>query len=86
MDPASFLIQVQFRQNATWQGILEWVEGGRRDRFSSDLEFLKLLERDLRQSVDKEEQKRYENADGLPGRPRFLMSPPASAVRFSGRR
>lgn len=26
MDPASFLIQVQFRQNATWQGSIQWLD------------------------------------------------------------
>ena len=57
-ERATFVLRILTRQNATWQGILEWVEGGRRDRFSSDLEFLKLLERDLRQSAGKEEQKR----------------------------
>ena len=47
MDPASFLIQVQFRQNATWQGTVDWLCGGEPDAFSSDLEFLKLVERHI---------------------------------------
>lgn len=48
-EKATFVLRILTRQNATWQGILEWMEGGRQDSFSSDLEFLKLLERDLRQ-------------------------------------
>ncbi len=43
-ETATFVLRVLTRQNATWQGILEWLEGERRDRFSSDLEFLKLVE------------------------------------------
>lgn len=48
-EKATFVLRILTRQNATWQGVLEWLEGERRDRFSSDLEFLKLLERSLRQ-------------------------------------
>ena len=55
-EAATFVLRVLTRQNATWQGVLEWLEGERRDSFSSDLEFLKLLERDLRQIVKEETQ------------------------------
>ena len=55
-ETATFVLRVLTRQNATWQGVLEWLEGERRDSFSSDLEFLKLLERDLRQIVKEETQ------------------------------
>ena len=55
-ETATFVLRVLTRQNATWQGVLEWLEGERRDRFSSDLEFLKLLEQDLRQIVKEETQ------------------------------
>lgn len=49
-EKATFVLHILTRQNATWQGVLEWLEGERRDRFSSDLELLNLLEQDLRQS------------------------------------
>ena len=55
-EKATFVLRILTRQNATWQGVLEWLEGERRDSFSSDLEFLKLLERDLRQLGDEEAQ------------------------------
>lgn len=44
---ATFVLRVLTRQNATWQGVLEWLEEGRRDSFSSDLEFLKLVQTHL---------------------------------------
>ena len=53
---ATFVLRVLTRQNATWQGVLEWLEGEQRNSFSSDLEFLKLLEQDLRQIVKEETQ------------------------------
>lgn len=40
---ATFTIQIQFRQNATWQGIIDWAEGGKSRRFRSELEMLKLM-------------------------------------------
>lgn len=43
MDPASFLIQVQFRQNATWQGTVSWSEQKATRRFRSMLELISLM-------------------------------------------
>lgn len=40
---ATFTIQIQFQQNATWQGSIAWAEGGRSQRFRSELEMLKLM-------------------------------------------
>ena len=40
---ATFTIQIQFQQHATWQGIITWAEGGRTQKFRSELEMLKLM-------------------------------------------
>lgn len=40
---ATFTIQIQFQQNATWQGTIAWAEGGKRQKFRSELEMLKLM-------------------------------------------
>lgn len=40
---ATFTIQIQFQQNATWQGSITWAEGGKTQRFRSELEMLKLM-------------------------------------------
>ncbi|MDL2225910.1 hypothetical protein LJC20_06960 [Eubacteriales bacterium OttesenSCG-928-M02] len=37
---ATFAVQVQFRQNASWQGRMEWVEGQEVQPFRSELELL----------------------------------------------
>lgn len=39
----TFLICVKYRQNATWQGEVEWVEGENVQQFVSVLELLKIL-------------------------------------------
>lgn len=44
---AKFVIHVQFRQNATWQGTIEWLEENKTQRFRSTLEMLKLMEEAL---------------------------------------
>lgn len=41
---ATCVLSVVSRQNATWQGIIDWLDGAQPKSFSSDLEFLKLLE------------------------------------------
>lgn len=41
---ATFVVQVQFRQNATWQGSIVWLEQEKSQRFRSALEMLKLID------------------------------------------
>jgi len=40
----NFLIQVQYYQNATWQGTIHWMEGHQTKAFRSQFEMLKLIE------------------------------------------
>ncbi len=41
---ATFLVHVQYRQNATWQGEIFWAERQRLQTFRSALELLKLFD------------------------------------------
>lgn len=41
---ATFSLRVMFRQNASWQGVLRWLEEEKEADFRSILELLKLLE------------------------------------------
>ena len=41
---ATFTVRVIFRQNASWQGSVAWLEGGSEQRFRSVLELLLLLD------------------------------------------
>lgn len=40
----TFIIKVQYRQNASWQGTIKWVEGNVERRFRSTLELIKLMD------------------------------------------
>jgi len=40
----TFGIKIVFRQNASWQGILTWIEKGRKENFRSVLELMLLLD------------------------------------------
>jgi hypothetical protein len=40
----SFLVQILYYQNATWQGTIHWIEGRKTKGFRSEFEMLKLLE------------------------------------------
>ena len=44
---ANFVVHVQFRQNATWQGTVQWVDANKTQRFRSALELLKLMDEAL---------------------------------------
>ncbi|WP_242979864.1 hypothetical protein [Eubacterium ramulus] len=39
----TFLLNVKYRQNSSWQGVIQWVEGDLTYSFSSVLELLKIL-------------------------------------------
>lgn len=41
---ATLIVHVKYRQNATWQGEVIWVERSEKQIFLSELEFLKLMD------------------------------------------
>lgn len=43
-EQGTFMVHVQFRQNATWQGQVTWVEKKQTQQFRSALELLKLID------------------------------------------
>ena len=45
---ATFLVRVLFRQNASWQGSVAWLEGRREESFRSALELVLLMDSALR--------------------------------------
>ena len=45
---ATFVIQVQYSQNSTWQGKILWVESKKTEYFRSGLEMLMLMESALK--------------------------------------
>lgn len=52
---ATFIIKVLFRQNATWQGQIQWVEKKKTQNFRSDLEMLKLMDEALKMTDNGED-------------------------------
>lgn len=48
---ATFQIKIIFRQNASWQGIVTWIDGRREESFRSALELILLMDSAL--SCDK---------------------------------
>ena len=46
-EKATFSIRILFRQNASWQGIITWVEGAQEEYFRSVLELVMLLDNAL---------------------------------------
>jgi predicted Rdx family selenoprotein len=40
---ASFLIRIQYRQNASWQGTIQWLEEKKTRQFRSELEMMMLI-------------------------------------------
>ena len=39
----TFFLNVRYRQNSSWQGIVRWIEGNSTQQFVSVLELLKIL-------------------------------------------
>ena len=55
---ATFVVNVQYRQNATWQGKVLWAEAGRSCNFRSALELLKLIDGALDEAEEKGREER----------------------------
>ncbi len=53
-EKGTFLTNVRFRQNANWQGELYWKEKEQVQEFSSVLEFIKVLDDDLSEVLQKD--------------------------------
>jgi len=45
---ASFVTEVRFRQNSTWQGEVTHMETGERRRFGNTLDYLKMLDQGIK--------------------------------------
>ena len=43
-EKPSFFIRILYRQNASWQGEVQWMEGQKTKRFRSALELLALIQ------------------------------------------
>ena len=50
---ATFAIKILFRQNASWQGSVAWLEEGREESFRSALELIFLMDSALNQTIEK---------------------------------
>lgn len=56
----TFMVSVQFRQNATWQGTIVWMDEEKKQHFRSALEMLKLMDEALAAESDTEETVNWE--------------------------
>lgn len=50
----SFVIEVQSRQNHSWQGTITWVEAQKKECFRSALEMLKLIDSTMEEEGQEE--------------------------------
>lgn len=57
---AKFVVHVQFRQNATWQGTIQWVEKKKVQKFRSALEMLKLMDEALAEADGVSDEAKFE--------------------------
>lgn len=51
---SNFLITIHQQENHSWQGVLEWLDSGKKIHFRSELEMLSLMQQAV-QSTQKEE-------------------------------
>lgn len=50
-EKGTFIVHVQYRQNASWQGSVVWAEKNKTKQFRSALELLKLMDNALNETV-----------------------------------
>ncbi len=54
-EKATFVIQVQFRQNSSWQGTITWTEKRKTQKFRSTLEMIRLMDSALSECAGEKE-------------------------------
>ena len=59
---AKFMINIQFEQNATWRGTIQWIDKNRTQIFRSELEMLRLMDEALG-SGERPQWKPFSNED-----------------------
>jgi hypothetical protein len=52
---STFIVQVQFSQNSSWQGTVAWTEQKKEKRFRSTLELIRLLDQAITTTQDNAE-------------------------------
>lgn len=60
-DKGTFIVHVKYRQNATWQGEVVWVEQKKRQYFRSALELLKLIDSALDEEAEAPQEENWGN-------------------------
>lgn len=43
-EKSTFIVEIKYRENATWQGTVKWVEENKEQNFRSALELIKLID------------------------------------------
>ncbi len=61
-EEGTFIVQVKYRQNATWQGQVVWAEKNKKMYFRSALELLRLIDDAMRAEADAAADKNSEEA------------------------
>lgn len=62
-EKGTFIVEVMYRQNATWQGQVIWAEQNKSMYFRSAMELLKLMDSALNQSAAGQDPSRTSDAD-----------------------
>ncbi len=51
----TFVVQVAYNQNNTWQGTVKWIEGQNEQCFRSALELIRMIDDAVKENGEKEE-------------------------------
>ena len=58
----TFIVNILFQQNATWQGNILWLETNKKQNFRSVLEMIRLMDEVLIESTEDEKPRGWEQA------------------------
>lgn len=48
----TFVVQVAYQQNGTWQGTVKWTDRNREEHFRSTLELIKMIDDAVKSDAD----------------------------------
>ncbi len=62
---ATFVVQVEYRHDAEWQGNVKWVEGDKTQKFKSTLDLIKFLDKTSEENLERTGESRNGGIDRI---------------------
>lgn len=62
-NSTNFLVSVHYQENHSWQGVIQWLDTGKKIHFRSELELLNLMKDATMSTIETEQLRTWQDED-----------------------